>query len=145
VVSVEDALPKGRSAVDVAGALRSAHEALAATGGVTGWKPPPCGSDAAGWKAGDFFAHPVVTGAPCRRPVRLNGVIGRGASLPVWRPLLSRRLNADLRVRHENPAASRSATAAGPRRDRCPVAETRKTVTILFIDATRPPPGERTD
>jgi nondiscriminating glutamyl-tRNA synthetase len=72
--TADDLLPKGRDAGEVAGALASAREALAASG----WSAEELetssrgAADALGWKAGDFF-----------RPVRI-AVTGRAVSPPLF-------------------------------------------------------------
>jgi glutamyl-tRNA synthetase len=72
---VDDLLPKGRSAAEVAGALESARDALAACGEWTAEVLEAAGRSAAealGWKAGDFF-----------RPIRL-AVTGKAVSPPLF-------------------------------------------------------------
>lgn len=72
---VDDLLPKGRSAADVAGALESGRDALAACGE---WSAEVleaasrAAAEALGWKAGDFF-----------RPIRL-AVTGKAVSPPLF-------------------------------------------------------------
>ena len=71
---VDDLLPKGRNATEVAGALDAAHEALAACAEWSADELESTSRSAAeqlGWKAGDFF-RPIrlaVTGKPVSPPL----------------------------------------------------------------------------
>ena len=103
--SADQALPKGRSAVDTAEALASAHAALVDAE----WQAEALeaaartAAEAVGWKAGDFF-KPIrlaVTGrAVSPAAVRLAGTAGpRAFTRPTGgRAHEGHRLNADLRL-----------------------------------------------